>query len=247
MLMSTSQRSALLRTMVSALLVSFSCRAYAVEREVPKISEIPYYLPADAISAFKVEPPAAIGSPIDQSDMKALKDAQAARTKEDCARALKGALPINPAYDEFFGSLGPFAKPLPDAAWRLAVGVWSDASLVSEAYKKRYKWPRAYTVDATIEPCVAKSSSPAFPSGHALVSRVFALVLSDIEPTRRAAYLERADEIAHDRLVAGMHRPSELTAAKKLADEVYKQMTRSKAFQDDLARARAVKLIVTRK
>jgi acid phosphatase (class A) len=205
----------------------------------PQIAATPYYLSVDAMRSFEAKP-VELGSPTDQEDMKALKAAQLKRTKADCERAAAEALPVNPAYQEFFGAIGPFSTPLRGAEREFIIHVWSDASLVSEIFKKKYKWPRAYAIDATIEPCLEKTTSPAFPSGHTLVSRVFALTLSDIDPRRRSVYLSRADEVANDRLLAGMHRSSELAASKSLADQIYAKLLKSEAFQHDLAKMKAL-------
>jgi len=58
-------------------------------------------------------------------------------------------------------------------------------------------------------------------------------------------FLGRADAIAHDRLVIGVHYPSDLEAGKVLADMFHAELARSSAYQDDLAKARAALMRVT--
>lgn len=55
--------------------------------------------------------------------------------------------------------------------------------------------------------CVKKSWGYSYPSGHSSFSRVFANVLSDIVPERRAEFFARADEVAQDRVIGGVHFP----------------------------------------
>lgn len=203
----------------------------------PQIAATPYYLSADAMTTFKVGPPPAIGSLEDQEGIKALKTIQATRTQADCDRARAIALPVNPAYDEFFGDMGPFQKPLSGEARGFIIRIWSDSSFVSNVFKSKYKWPRAYAIDGALQPCLEKTNNPAFPSGHALTARIFALILSDIVPEKRSVYLDRAEEIARDRFVAGMHRPSEIEAGKVLADQIYTELLKSASFLRDLAKA----------
>ncbi|MBI4346143.1 MAG: phosphatase PAP2 family protein [Elusimicrobia bacterium] len=207
--------------------------------EPPKIAEAPYYLTAGDVASLDVGPPAPIGSPQDLADMEAVREAQRTRTEADCERARAGAYPVNPAYAEFFGELGPLAVPLRGAERDLIVRVWSDLSLVAEGIKQRYAHPRPYAADAALEPCLKKTANPAFPSGHAACSRVFARVLGDLVPARRAEYLRRADEIARDRLVAGMHRPSEIEAGKLLGDRVHAALRASPKFRRDFAKIRS--------
>ena len=207
---------------------------------IPIVDANPYYLSSKSIGSFKVDPPPPIHSIADQSYLQALKHAQATRTEGDCKRAQAEANPINPEYQEFFGSMSPFARPIGGEERDFFIHVWSDASIVSEVFKKKYDWPRAYTTDKTLIPCLKKIDSPSFPSTHALVSRTFALVLAEIDPKNSDRYLDRANLIAKDRLLAGMHRPNELKAGQELADQIFAEFLKSKRFTEDLARMRAI-------
>jgi acid phosphatase (class A) len=214
--------------------------AITVYASAPQTSATPYYLPADITNSFQLNPPHPIGSAPDQEDIRALRSAQENRTQADCSRAETEASLTSPAYQEFFGAVGPFPTPLKGEVREFFIHIWSDAAIVSETFKNKYKWTRAFNVDPSIQPCLAKTASYSYPSGHALVSRVFALVLSDIDPSKRSVYLKRSDEIARDRLIAGMHRPNELAAGKKLADEIHEKMLKSALFLQDIKKMKAL-------
>ncbi len=205
-----------------------------------KAAKDPYYLTVESLKTIHVGPPVALGSAQDQLDVKAVKAAQSARTSEDCKRAQAEAVTVPPSYQEMFGEVGPFPAPLSGEAKAFLIHVWSDLSIVSDGIKQEYKWPRVFTVDSSIEPCVKKTPSPAFPSGHTVNSRVLALVLSEIEPGKRGVYLKRADEVAQDRVIAGVHRPSEIAAGKALADQIFAGMMKAEEFRRDLAKVKAL-------
>jgi acid phosphatase (class A) len=59
------------------------------------------------------------------------------------------------------------------------------------------------------------------------MSRILARVLSRIYPDRAAAFMQRADEIAKNRVLGGVHHPSDIEAGKKLGDLVANKMLKS--------------------
>ena len=64
--------------------------------------------------------------------------------------------------------------------------------------------------------------------------------LSDFVPVRRAAFLARADEIAQDRVIGGVHHPTDVAAGKVLADEIHGELLKSPAFRADLDKVRGI-------
>jgi acid phosphatase (class A) len=66
-----------------------------------------------------------------------------------------------------------------------------------------------------------------------------ALVLADIVPGDTGAIAERGQQIGDDRVIAGVHFPSDVIAGRKLAQTIYNQMASTKDFQDEEKAARA--------
>ena len=59
-------------------------------------------------------------------------------------------------------------------------------------------------------------------------------LLSEWDPTREAQFRARADLIGHDRVMSGVHHPTDIVAGKKLGDEIFKKLDQVPAFEKDL-------------
>jgi acid phosphatase (class A) len=176
-------------------------------------------------------------SPTEKRDVKELLELQENRTKADCARAVT-EVPLS-----FKGFFGPPFGPLGDAdAARLAPffeQVEGDIHMAVWNVKDHFKRPRPFAAHKEIHPCVKLEDSASYPSGHAAISRTFARVLGELAPTRAAAFMTRADQIAHDRTLGGVHYPSDIEAGKALGDKIFAALMASAKFQAALAEAKA--------
>jgi len=77
-------------------------------------------------------------------------------------------------------------------------------------------------------------TAPAYPSGYSAVARVFGLMLSELVPANSAKYTSYADQAALNRVIGGVHHPSDTEAGKKLGNAVYKALERDRAFKTDM-------------
>ena len=92
-----------------------------------------------------------------------------------------------------------------------------------------------YIEDSTIQPCAPRlGDNDSYPSGHTTVSRVFAGILDEIDPSRKALFDSRADQVAQDRVIGGVHHASDIVEGKRLGDELFQAFERSDGFQRDL-------------
>jgi acid phosphatase (class A) len=67
---------------------------------------------------------------------------------------------------------------------------------------------------------------------------LLAFTMAQIVPEKREEILRRADEYAHDRVVCGVHYPSDTEASRKLAYTIFGCMMGNPRFQRDLLAAR---------
>src|SRR5208283_3499611 len=79
----------------------------------------------------------------------------------------------------------------------------------------------------------------AYPSGHATRGILFARILAQIAPDSRVELMERGREIGWDRVIAGVHRPSDIVAGRTLGEAIANALLDSKGFQEELAAAKA--------
>lgn len=124
--------------------------------------------------------------------------------------------------------------PLTDAMFRK---VLASELIVVGAAKKYYGRPRPFLLETKLEPLIEKPDGGSYPSGHSSWVRAVALVLADMVPERRAQLIARADEYAHNRVVVGVHYPSDVEAGKLAGTAIAAALYAAPDFRLDLAAA----------
>ncbi len=76
-----------------------------------------------------------------------------------------------------------------------------------------------------------KEVTGAYPSGHSTLAKLYALILADLYPAMKNELLTRGDQIALDRVISGMHHPTDIQAGKILGELIYQELKKSKEFQ----------------
>jgi len=196
------------------------------------VSQQAYYVPAGQFKTLQFNPPPAPDSDAQKEDLAAVLAWQNKRTEADCAKA---ELTARFTYDFFWGDKSPFLTPLPEAVTKFFDRLAMDLDSATTGMKERYQRPRpfkAYPDQA--RPCIKKSSGFSYPSGHAAFSRVFADVLGDIVPERREEFIKKADEVAQDRVIGGVHFPSDIAAGKVFGDQFHSELLKSDAYKMDI-------------
>lgn len=84
--------------------------------------------------------------------------------------------------------------------------------------KREFKRPRPYLSHPEIKPCIELEKSTSYPSGHTTLARVYARLLAVIYPERAEVFRELGDQAALNRVIGGVHHPSDIIAGKKLGD-----------------------------
>ena len=194
------------------------------------------YLAAEAVDlrALLGDPPAA-DSATTRVEIAELLLRQEARTPEQVARAQAQEKLTVYAFAPVLGAqFNATNLPVTD---KFLNRVGSNSSRISGGAKKIWKRSRPFQVDPRIQP-VVKTQSPSYPSGHAVRGYVWAVVLGELFPDRKELLLARAREIGEDRMVAGVHYPSDIEAGRKLGLAIAEKMLASPMFQQDLAAAR---------
>ncbi|HNW45358.1 MAG TPA: phosphatase PAP2 family protein [Elusimicrobiales bacterium] len=211
--------------------------ASIVLRRLHLTSQRVYYVQAEQFKTVEFAPPPAPDSDAQKADLAAVLDWQARRTAADCARANVTAVAD---YEYFLGAKSPFPSPLPAEVKKTFDRLGADLDGAVTNMKERYRRSRVYkTYPGRAEPCVKKSWGYSYPSGHTIFSRVFANVLTDIIPARRDEFFATADGIASDRLIGGVHYPTDLAAGKVFADRFHAELLKSEAYLKDIEKLKA--------
>ena len=173
-----------------------------------------------------------------KADLAELHHIEGMRTAEDIARAKAddGEEDIF-VFKSVLGD-GFTAKKLPLTA-TLSAHLRDDEPIFVSMGKDYWNRPRPLFIDPTLHPVCKLSHSGAYPSGHAVNGYLEALVLVAMVPERRDAIFARADEYARNRLVCGVHYPSDLEAGKRLAYALIGLIMNNPRFQVEFAQAKA--------
>lgn len=203
----------------------------------PSDYEQAHFLDTPSLEAIRSFPaPPAAGSPEFQNDFAVLHAWQARRTEEQCAAAQAESIP---SYENMLGSVSPFPVPLKGEPKAFFAAVAGDAGAAVYILKSRFNRPRPPLTDSTLRPCISLPKGKAYPSGHATVARLYALVLAELVPARRAEFLAVGERSGLYRVIGGVHHPSDIAAGRRLADSLLVELKRNPAFNAELARLRS--------
>jgi acid phosphatase (class A) len=121
----------------------------------------------------------------------------------------------------------------------LSMHVQGDESFISRPLKTLFRRPRPYQWDKSMNAVCKLSEVPnAYPSGHAISGYLEAFTLIAMFPEKSKVIMARADEYAHNRLVCGVHYPSDLAASRLVASAAFGYMLANPKFEADLTAAR---------
>lgn len=160
----------------------------------------------------------ALGSEASHGDFDTLLQVQNTRTPEECEKA---ALEEDASIETMFsGSAGPLTKNQLRLAKIQILQYYPEIGANIALAKRLFKRPRPYLTDSALTPCIEKESSYAYPSGHAALAHYMAHKISQIFPKKKSALLKRAEEVSWNRVLGGVHHPSDIAAGKKLGLEL---------------------------
>ena len=95
--------------------------------------------------------------------------------------------------------------------------VGKDIKVVTDELKKHFGRPRPYLADPRVQPAIERETSPSYPSGHATRGLAYAMVLAELAPERREALLAQGRLVGVDRVIGGVHYPSDIESGQRLA------------------------------
>ncbi len=120
------------------------------------------------------------------------------------------------AYPQFPFSNPPYAG----RAYAYVAAAQYDALVATWYYKRRYNRAAPYTVDATINALIPKSTLPSYPSEDAAVAGASVEMLKLLFPGDQDFIQAKAEEHKRSRLIAGANVRSDLDAGESLGKKV---------------------------
>lgn len=196
-------------------------------------------LPAPATFLQVLPAPPAEGTPAAKADLDAVIAMQAHPTKAELAHAEKSV-----RFDVFTfaevrgGGFNATAYPRTAAFFKkLEDTVNGPKNWLKDSYH-RERPCKAFPNQ--VKPLVTIEGGYSCPSGHSTRSWIEALVMGDLDPARRADYLACALRVNTDRIIGGMHYPSDTAAGRTLAEAIHADLLSEPAFRADLEVLRQV-------
>ncbi len=172
------------------------------------------------------------GSDQQKADEEELLKLQESRSQADCDQA---KFEVLVSLQNFFGvPNGPVPEPTVKKLAPFFEQLRNDGDYFIQRLKIDYPRQRPFLYLSSLNPCVPKEVTGAYPSGHAVLSKLFALVLADIFPKQKEVLETRAQAIADHRILSGMHHRSDVDAGRRLATLVYEELRKSPKYQVDL-------------
>jgi acid phosphatase (class A) len=194
---------------------------------------------AQTIDFVAVTPaPPALGSERDRQDMNEVLLAERTRTSAEVRQAQ--ADDKEEDIFVFASVLGSKfnAAELPLTA-ALSQHLREASGVINPPLKLHFGRPRPFVASPQVHPVCEKTASDSFPSGHGMVGTLEALALTQIVPERAPEVLHRLDQYLHNRVVCGVHYPSDVAASRIVSSSLFGLIAASPAFQSELASARA--------
>lgn len=158
------------------------------------------------------------GSAAEAEDFRILFEYQKNRTSTDCSNA-ESEETAN-FMNMFAGKSGPFTasegKKIELKVEKLYAPYRPNVSNAKLLFKRK----RPYLTNSQIVPCVRLENSYAYPSGHTSMAYAYAAILAKMYPEKEAEFIKRAEQIGLNRVIGGVHHPSDIAAGKKLGDYI---------------------------
>lgn len=143
---------------------------------------------------------------------------QSVRTKKECDFAASQSRlnvekvfvkPVGPLEDHEFDSLK--LKLL-----KLEARTGTNSLLA----KRLYNRPRPYVRNHNIKPCIPLESSSSYPSGHAAMGMATGKLLAHYFPEHAEEIMQVALQVGTNRIIGGVHHPTDVEAGRKLGEEL---------------------------
>jgi acid phosphatase (class A) len=195
------------------------------------------YLTANTVDAVTLlPPPVALESAEAASELGVVLLAQQQRTPADLARI---ASEDHMGLENFAEAIGPWCSPdkLPQLK-ALIQEIQSESKVIVYPAKAHFSHPRPPAVDPRVHPVVTEASD-SYPSGHATRGMMDAEILAELFPERKDPIMKRGQEIGWDRVVAGVHFPSDIVAGRVLGQALAKALLAQPSFQQRLITIRS--------
>jgi acid phosphatase (class A) len=197
-----------------------------------------YYISPSEIDLLQIlEPPPTPDSPAGKTDLQGVLAAVDSRTEASIKQAQDDD---QRTVFRFTDVMGPnFRTENLPLTTQLFQHVYQDGNAATLAAKNFFKRTRPFVIDPEIKILVVQPPDFSFPSNHSTFGNEAGILLADMVPENAAAIFARAAEYAHNRVVAGVHFPTDVEAGHIAASVIDNTLLHNPRFEADFAQAKA--------
>jgi len=200
----------------------------------------PAYVSTQQVDLAKLLPPPPLPASAQQKqDLDEVLRAQQTRSSEQAEQAVKdNGVSLQQIVDHALGeSLSPERVPKLTGLFDRTIG---DVRAIFFAAKDVWNRPRPFVVDpAEVHAIGERPTSGSYPSGHATRGWLTAILLANMVPEKSTELFARGREYGENRVVAGVHFPSDVEAGRLGATAIMAALMQNESFRRDFAVARS--------
>jgi acid phosphatase (class A) len=201
----------------------------------PLWAQTNYLAPLRPDGVALLPPPPAAGSLEEAADLAEARAVFHARTPAETERAAKDS---SLGFSLFRPAIGPIfeLEKLPKTdllLQRVKKEIQTAITLPKDFYKRK----RPYQLDDKLN-LGKPETSFSYPSGHSTRGTVYAMVLAELFPEKKAGILQIGRNIGWDRVLIGKHFATDVYAGRVLGQAIAHELMASESFQHDLTAAK---------
>jgi len=218
-------------------LSAVSLASSAVLSSAARAADTYYISPSEIDLLHILAPPPPPDSPAGKTDLEGVLAAVNSRTEASIKQAQDDD---QRTVFRFADVMGPnFRTENLPLTTQLFQHVYQDGNAATLAAKNFFKRTRPFVIDPEIKILVVQPPDFSFPSNHSTFGNEAGILLADMVPENAAAIFARAAEYAHNRVVAGVHFPTDVEAGHLAASVIDNTLLHNPRFEADFARAKA--------
>src|SRR3954466_14675233 len=197
------------------------------------------YISTQQLDLSKILAPSPpLASELQKHDMAEVLLAQQKRTASQAERAIAdNDQKLTRIVDEVFGDKAAALRSPKFAAF--ADRVIQDTRAIFLASKDVWKRPRPFSASTEVKPIGELPTTGSYPSGHATRGYLVAIILSNMVPEKSAELFARGREYGENRIIAGVHYPTDIEAGRLSATAIAATLMQNERFMTDFNEAKA--------
>jgi acid phosphatase (class A) len=197
-----------------------------------------FYVTDQSFSLAKLLPPPPPADSDEQKrDLAAVLNAQKTRTPAQIEVAEADAKINIGRFAEALGKSGLIGIELP-VTGAFFQKVFNDSRLLFLASKDVWKRQRPFLVSVDVTPIGERPPSSSYPSGHGVFGQLWAIILANMIPERSAAIYDRSRLYGQNRVILGVHFPTDVESGQMAATAIAAVMMQNPDFQRDYEASR---------